>query len=119
MIINGKEYKLPKKFKEKWVAALRSGKYKQARKKMYGEGTYCCLAVAGSICGIPDKVLANKGFLSSNGIDPKILSKLPKCIIGASCENELVNKLVSHNDGLNGKTKKSFKWIASYIERYL
>lgn len=37
--------KLPKVFKKKWVAALRSGKYKQGLSSLYNNDsdTYCCL----------------------------------------------------------------------------
>lgn len=38
--------------KEKWLAALRSGKYKQARERLRDGGGFCCLAV---LCDIAIK----------------------------------------------------------------
>lgn len=37
--------KLKPEIKKKWVAALRSGEYKQARRLLHGGGGYCCLGV--------------------------------------------------------------------------
>jgi hypothetical protein len=37
--------KLKKRVKEQWVAALRSGKYQQARGVLAGPEGYCCLGV--------------------------------------------------------------------------
>jgi hypothetical protein len=36
----------------KWVAALRSGKYRQARKALTRDGGFCCLGVACDISGL-------------------------------------------------------------------
>jgi hypothetical protein len=33
------------KIKQKWLKALRSGKYKQGQCALYEEGSYCCLGV--------------------------------------------------------------------------
>ena len=49
-----------KHYKEKWLAALRSGKYKQARGVLRGEAVdgsgvgYCCLGVLVDACGFGD-----------------------------------------------------------------
>jgi hypothetical protein len=42
-----------------WVAALRSGEYKQAKGHLCGErtGGYCCLGVAGKLIGLTDDQL--------------------------------------------------------------
>lgn len=47
--------KLDPEFKAKFLAALRSGEYKQGKHTMYDSITdsLCCLAVAGVVCGIP------------------------------------------------------------------
>jgi hypothetical protein len=36
---------LTKEQKDKWVAALRSGEYKQTRKRLFSGKGYCCLGV--------------------------------------------------------------------------
>jgi hypothetical protein len=42
-----KPIKMPKKLLAKWLAALRSGKYKQGRRTLYNpkEDSFCCLGV--------------------------------------------------------------------------
>lgn len=84
-----KEYpKLPKAFKNKWIKALRSGDYKQGEDllkaqqytedgiKIKGEYKYCCLGVAGDICGasVGDRAYLIKGMRG--------LSKIPEAIRG-------------------------------------
>ena len=75
-------YKLPKAFKTKWIKALRSGKYKQGRLRLYNpkEDTYCCLGVAGKICGV-DRLNINQylDYLEDN-------KNLPNAIKG-DCKN--------------------------------
>lgn len=43
-----KTFELPKEFTEKWLAALRSGNFKQAIGKLYDKSIdgYCCLGIA-------------------------------------------------------------------------
>lgn len=98
-----KKFKLPAKTKAKWVAALRSGKFKQGQHTLKTETAdktyYCCLGVACEI-GLtkPDDVY----FVSE--------SFLPEGI---------QTTLSVYNDGSHSRIPKSFAWIASYIERYL
>lgn len=109
------EKKLPKKFKAKWVKALRSGKYAQTDGTLKNDTGYCCLGVAAEVCGVD--ILANTGTLcTENGYDPK---KIPALIFGDCTKtdaeyNPMVEKLANYND-----IGKSFEWIASYIDRYL
>jgi len=54
---------MPAEYKAKWIAALRSGEYKQGRGKMYNkeDDSYCCLGVLQKVldgdkqigCGYP------------------------------------------------------------------
>ncbi len=113
--------KLPKEFKEKWIAALRSGKYEQGQDVLFNEesNTYCCLGVACHIIGIKKSTISHKCLLNLDNLSRKVLHKLPEAIIGSDNSNsdeynEIVSKLVTYND-----KGKSFKWIASYISRYL
>lgn len=39
--------------KAKWVAALRSGEYKQVRMVLRSEDGFCCLGVLNEACGLP------------------------------------------------------------------
>lgn len=109
--------KLPKVFKKKWVAALRSGKYKQGQYRLHdtAEQGYCCLGVACRVAGVNSK-------LSTTYITPKLAryhSTIPKMLVGDPSSNPLVRKLAEYNDGNGPVYARSFKWIAAYIERYL
>lgn len=53
-----------KKNIRKWVAALRSGKYRQSRGQLHGKFGHCCLGVAEEIC--PTKIDNFTELLSSN-----------------------------------------------------
>lgn len=105
--------KLPKLdpvFKEAWINELRSNRYDQTEGVLHdGRNGYCCLGVAASICGVPDSDLEGGDFI--------MLSNKPAGYpdeLTWKHESSLWEKLSDYND--NGK---SFKWIASYIERYL
>lgn len=60
-----KRYRLPKEFTEKWLKALRSGKYEQGTFKLYKEedNSYCCLGVAGNICGVSNRSMNHKDIV--------------------------------------------------------
>jgi hypothetical protein len=99
---------LPKEFKDKWVAALRSKTYPQTKKSLIRAGSFCCLGVACMIAGFefPEE-LVNSDFLFQ--LENK--KELPKELT----ENkELQERLASMND--NGKT---FSEIADFIETNL
>jgi hypothetical protein len=115
--------KLSKRFKDKWVKALRSGDYKQTQSTLYdGKDGYCCLGVGAIVCGVPKHKLLNIGLLNNKYNSDLVKEyKIPKQIVGESDPydedyNIIVDKLSTFNDTDEGK---SFKWIASYIERYL
>lgn len=40
------------KIKADWIAALRSGEWKQARGQLHKDGAYCCLGVLCEVAGI-------------------------------------------------------------------
>lgn len=110
--------KLPKKFKAKWVAALRSGKYKQGKGFLLDEnGKYCCLGVACSIQRNPKKLLVGKQL-----IDDDAIKGIPTPLFGDNVHtNKLLSELTAMNDGYDeyrGK-RKTFKQIATWIEKYL
>lgn len=104
------ENKLPLDFKQKWVAALRSGEYKQGIGFLKTEQGYCCLGVACAMLGIPTEGLViQKGTVG-----------IPEMLTGHGNShynpdfNPLVEKLAGLNDG-----GKSFNEIADYIEANL
>jgi hypothetical protein len=110
--------KLPKAFKKKWVAALRSGKYKQGFYHLKhlndGEHRYCCLGVAATICGATN--LEGAGGIIRRGYGIKGINKVPKELIDRGSEdNPLTSQLILMNDS----GSRSFKKIATWIEKNL
>lgn len=112
---------MDQKFKKKWVAALRSGKYAQGQKALCTPGKnfdrFCCLGVA---CDLLDDKAWRED--SDGGIDFRSKkwgmdnTELPYGVlvhIELSYESE--QKLIKMNDSDN----RSFKYIANYIEKYL
>lgn len=79
--------------KAKWLAALRSGEYKQVQGKLHENGSYCCLGVkAAAVDGIEQP----RGLYLRDG----------------SMSEQLQDVLVELNDNI----KFSFPQIANYIE---
>jgi hypothetical protein len=103
------ENKLPVEFKAKWIAALRSGEYKQGEGELHNphRDTYCCLGVAGRIAGVSAEDLRRDGFLKK-----EMSNSIPYCLVN---DNGTVSRLIAMNDSEG----KSFSEIADYIESNL
>lgn len=106
--------KLPKRFKDRWVKMLRSGKYHQGQYRLRRNeddcevNSYCCLGVACLAAGYrPEDI-------GGNCIYKDMYPKTPK-ILHFEQNNRITNKLIEFNDS----GKWSFKKIATYIEKYL
>lgn len=111
--MSNKKYQLPKEFAERWVKALRSGKYQQATGSLKTKSGYCCLGVACKIKGARIADLKDHEWIERKGcIDPIVLEKIPDLLKGDSRENEFVKIVADMND--RGKT---FTVIADYIEQ--
>lgn len=95
--------KLPIEFKEKWLAALRSGEYKQCEGSLHSDAGHCCLGVAEIVLGFESE-------------DNEVLvgDYIPNAIVGTAHDNKIVGILTNMND--NGK---SFLQIADWIEANL
>lgn len=109
--------KLPKEFKEKWVAALRSGKYKQGAGKLFSDAsnTYCCLGVACIVAGVPRRDIQS---LPTIPLGEK-WGNVPSLLKGTKTAADLAVL----NDGMRGLDReeiieppRSFDEIANYIE---
>ena len=110
--------KLPKAFKRKWIAALRSGKFKQgyqSLKEIKEDGPKCCLGVACEIAGAKVVLKQNPGFIDGGTGSIKGIKKIPKMLIGCS---GLPEKLAHMNDQERPR-RVTFKGIAQWIERNL
>jgi hypothetical protein len=111
--------KLPEDFKAKWIAALRSGEYKQGKNVLYDRhrDSFCCLGVAGYLMGIPKDAMRSSGYLGFNLDEdycpmpdngPKLLVKEYRAF------NDIPSQLAKMNDD-----GYSFDVIADYIEKNL
>ena len=107
-----------KEIKEKWVAALRSGEYEQARKKLYYAGGYCCLGV---LCVVADSKFGEWEIQGTQ--------QFYKDAIGSIWTTNLPNSLASEFNidqysidvlvRMNDVDLATFDEIADYIEKYL
>jgi hypothetical protein len=87
-------------FKAKWVAALRSGEYKQINGELKTEKGHCCLGVARDACGVSTSTADDAGYL---------LDTDSTAAVGLDDTTQAV--LYYMNDGQG----KSFPEIADYI----
>lgn len=99
--------------KQKWLDALRSGRYRQGHDALCDDtGAYCCLGVLARVSGVPKSKL----------LDKETLDDIHMCellgVFGAGYSREIPDthktvqqKLAGMND--NGKT---FAEIAEWIE---
>lgn len=127
------EVKLPAPFKAEWLAALRSGDYKQGQNYLKTRDGMCCLGVA---CDIRHKGEANYWRLSSGGhyetpvrsyaypheqdLGPEIYAALDQNVDEENAPFPPVRSfLAAHNDGENGMEQWNFHQIADWIEANL
>jgi hypothetical protein len=122
-----KQFKLPKEFAIKWLAELRSGKYKQTRNILKCGDAYCCLGIAGKICGVDDNYLENNGVFSEfkkkifNRLIPLELLSKGTDLLEKPLNGLLPCLLTALNDGRISKNnpegkRYSFSKIADWIE---
>lgn len=111
-----KSFKLPKEFAEKWIKALESGEYKQGSDTLVGmapdgKSEYCCLGVAGKICGASDEDMRGSNYLEKGEVYC-IKSGIPKELLSSVGvefkQNELSDILSQMNDGLDKPNYEGF-----------
>ncbi len=117
-----KKAKLPKRFKEKWLKALRSGDFTQTKSQLTKQGKHCCLGVACKISGYSREKM---------GISGTILSDNFPAIPGVLCtDKERDYEGLMDRDGdntsvpdllmaMNDTYGKSFDEIADWVEENL
>lgn len=123
------ENKLEPEFKQKWIAALRSGKYNQGTSALVNTinwhneiKSYCCLGVAGCILGIPDDILAHYSMFNdrffSEPRTKEYRELIPEVLKGDydSDKKSKIYEEISNTLALMNDNYKSFKEIADYIE---
>lgn len=105
---------LPKEIAENWIGALRSGQYQQGTQRLVCEipelgiegltkenASFCCLGVAGAICGVSLKDMYDRPLFNNTQVPDKVphdLVKNDKVIIFLSQLNDknYMNDLGSH-----------------------
>jgi hypothetical protein len=100
--------------RDRWIAALRSGKYKQGQYHLHSGDEYCCLGVLCEVAGIEQRETAPGVFefrVEGYGSDDPDWtdSRYPKNIAGLS--SVWCSRLAAKNDA-----KKGFAHIAEIIE---
>lgn len=97
-------------FKEKWVKALRSGRYVQGRNAMlsWTSNRYCCLGVACRILGVSKAALR----------DPHRDQLYHEKFVDVGLSRSVAKRLVSMNDG-RGHIGMTYLEVADYIEKRL
>jgi hypothetical protein len=117
--------------KAKWVAALRSGEFKQGQGALrqdvfsHGQGTtvgqtYCCLGVAQCVLG-GQQPKKNASVLRANrfGLSTKLQEALAEANDGGAGARHAFNDLGLPTPRLNKDGKATFTSIANWIEKYL
>jgi hypothetical protein len=104
---------MDKAVKEKWITALRSGEFKQAKgalKEATDEGAkYCCLGVLATIQGVdPYSVQSKEGEYLSEEFGKEL-----------GLDFDVQQKLARMNDGTFNRSSHSFSQIADYIKEQL
>lgn len=93
--------------KAKWIAALRSGEYKQGRDRLRCGNTFCCLGVFADVAGF-------KWRSDDNVIIPRTLSTASHYLPGTVLPIDFQRMITRKND-----TGTTFAQIADIIEREL
>lgn len=115
--------KLDPDFKVKWLAALRSGKYKQGQRELYNKilNQFCCLGVGGDVCGIPLEDMDGKNSFNKDVFYPEIIRDVPELLTGFATIADRGNPLIYQLTVMNDSTteRKTFAEIADWIEANL
>ena len=107
------------KYKKEWIAALRSGKYKQGRYYLNSDGCHCCLGV---LCEVA--IQNGEEIYSENDLEPKAFSRLGEEDVDESALTDGICELLEFPVFLHGvlvdmndTELRSFDDIADYLEK--
>ena len=103
---------------KQWIAALRSGEYKQCKTQLHDGHAYCCLGVACEIAkanGV-NVVVSNNGNIlgGSLQVQPKVREWLGLASNSGHSKNDKKPALTTLNDSY----EMPFNEIADHIEKY-
>jgi len=105
-----------KSIADKWIKALRSGKYKQTKGKLKGKVGYCCLGVLCEISGKDE--FKSKGYLGSFETLPKEVVSWAGMKSRTGCF--IINRDYQTSESLSNLNDSGikFKEIARIIHKY-
>ena len=113
---------MKKSWADKWVKALRSGKYKQGRERLHkvdasNHHKYCCLGVLCELAEVTKEKVGD-GF-QYNGMAAVLPLEVMKLTGMKDEAGDFSGEyfLTEFNDGAGGAPKKNFKEIADIIEK--
>lgn len=92
--------------KAKWIAALRSGEYRQCRDALVKDGGFCCLGVLHTVVTGAPPIIDTWGMEQPKPLDIDLT-------------HEEITDLANRNDGNKSHIAHSFAQIADYIEKNL
>lgn len=105
--------------KQKWIEALRSGKYKQGHGQLRDlDNRYCCLGVLCDVQGRKWRRQYGDEWGIGNGAEFDSGGEANNKLLNDIGGREIATKLIRMNDGQD-KKPRSFKQIANYIEKHL
>lgn len=95
-----------------WTKALRSGEYEQCSNYLHSNGGFCCLGVAIDVLVEGDWKPNGNDYINRYTFDGDSQHLTNKTLNKIGLSSDIAEKLAGFNDD-----GKSFKWIASWIER--
>lgn len=107
--------KMPKEMKEKWLAALRSGEYKQSKGSLKTAKGYCCLGVLEMVCD-GDVEYQNSSKDGALGV-PTVEWVKNHGLEKSYYTDRFMAELVQMNDGTESCIPHDFLQIADFIEQ--
>lgn len=116
---------MKKEIMEKWVTALRSGKYKQGfgkLKQRYGSNQveYCCLGVLCEILKVPTSIIKKRNGQKIYKYGPNdetlLLSTIDKC--GLNSVTGTIRSLGTCLTKMNDQEHYNFNELADIIEKH-
>jgi len=100
-----------------WIAALRSGEYKQSKHRLETQGGYCCLGVACKVVIPIDKLELNQyGLINGEYSDEQTYA--PEWLKKINSDTEFWKTYGESLAGLNDSKGYSFEAIAQIIEDF-
>jgi len=106
---------------KRWIAALRSGEYKQGRGQLVDNGKYCCLGVLCDISKKQFKLKIHSDYVEANKLNfTGLLPDNLEYYLGLNKDIDSNGNIRSFSDylvELNDRKNSQFKTIANYIEK--